>query len=158
VIPSGVHVTARRAAEDRLLEADRRKDGFISPRSRTSSALRRRRAAPLLLVALTGWGQDVDRQRARDAGFDHHLTKPVDPAVLVRLLGAPPWACPQRECGAFPLAPARERSILRAVCVSAAARRFANASADPMRGARTIDEDHTDLPPPTRRVARSRHP
>jgi signal transduction histidine kinase/CheY-like chemotaxis protein len=39
-----------------------------------------------VLVALTGWGQEADRQRARDAGFDHHLVKPVDPAVLTRLL------------------------------------------------------------------------
>src|SRR5262249_33231832 len=44
-----------------------------------------------LLVAVTGWGQDEDRRRAREAGFDHHLTKPVDPAELQRLLtaGAP---------------------------------------------------------------------
>src|SRR5262249_29523005 len=44
-----------------------------------------------VLVAITGWGQDEDRQRAREAGFDHHLTKPVDPAELQRLLtaGAP---------------------------------------------------------------------
>jgi CheY-like chemotaxis protein len=42
------------------------------------------------LVALTGWGQDADKQAARAAGFDDHLTKPVDPddveAVLSRLL------------------------------------------------------------------------
>jgi signal transduction histidine kinase/CheY-like chemotaxis protein len=30
------------------------------------------------LVAITGWGQDTDRERSRDAGFDLHLTKPVD--------------------------------------------------------------------------------
>jgi CheY-like chemotaxis protein len=30
------------------------------------------------LIALTGWGQDEHKQRAREAGFDHHLTKPVD--------------------------------------------------------------------------------
>jgi CheY-like chemotaxis protein len=40
----------------------------------------------LRLIALTGWGQDEHRQRALDAGFDHHLTKPVDPAQLGRLL------------------------------------------------------------------------
>ena len=40
------------------------------------------------LVALTGWGQDDDRQRARDAGFDHHLVKPVDLDVLQDLLRA----------------------------------------------------------------------
>lgn len=38
------------------------------------------------LIALTGWGQDEHRQRALEAGFDHHLTKPVDPEQLGRLL------------------------------------------------------------------------
>jgi signal transduction histidine kinase/ActR/RegA family two-component response regulator len=40
----------------------------------------------LLLIAATGWGQDADRQLAEDAGFDHHLTKPVDFASLQTLL------------------------------------------------------------------------
>jgi signal transduction histidine kinase len=39
-----------------------------------------------VLVALTGWGQDVDRKRSRDAGFDMHLVKPVDPATLCDML------------------------------------------------------------------------
>jgi len=38
------------------------------------------------LVALTGWGQDEDRRRIREAGFDHHLVKPVDLASLQALL------------------------------------------------------------------------
>jgi PAS domain S-box-containing protein len=38
------------------------------------------------LVALTGWGQEEDRQRSREAGFDEHLVKPVDLAALERLL------------------------------------------------------------------------
>jgi PAS domain S-box-containing protein len=38
------------------------------------------------LLALTGWGQDHDKQAARASGFDHHLTKPVDPVELERLL------------------------------------------------------------------------
>ena len=38
------------------------------------------------LVALTGWGQDEDRRRVREAGFDHHLVKPVDLASLQALL------------------------------------------------------------------------
>ena len=38
------------------------------------------------LVALTGWGQDEDKRRAREAGFDHHLTKPVKGAALEKLL------------------------------------------------------------------------
>jgi len=40
------------------------------------------------LVALTGYGQAEDRQRARAAGFDDHLVKPVDPVALHRVLGA----------------------------------------------------------------------
>jgi CheY-like chemotaxis protein len=39
------------------------------------------------LVALTGWGQERDRRRAWAAGFDHHLTKPVDPVQIEALLG-----------------------------------------------------------------------
>jgi PAS domain S-box-containing protein len=42
----------------------------------------------LTLIAVTGWGQDDDKQRAMDAGFDHHLTKPVDPSVLQPVLEA----------------------------------------------------------------------
>jgi CheY-like chemotaxis protein len=41
-----------------------------------------------MLVALTGWGQEEDQQRARAAGFDHHLTKPADPDVVERLIAA----------------------------------------------------------------------
>jgi PAS domain S-box-containing protein len=40
----------------------------------------------LLLVALTGWGQAEDKERAISAGFDEHLTKPVDPAELDKVL------------------------------------------------------------------------
>jgi len=40
----------------------------------------------LRLIALTGWGQEEDKQRALAAGFDHHLTKPVDLAELERLI------------------------------------------------------------------------
>ena len=39
-----------------------------------------------LLIAATGWGQDEDRQKAQDAGFDLHLTKPFDPVQIVRLI------------------------------------------------------------------------
>lgn len=39
-----------------------------------------------LLVALTGFGQESDRQLAREAGFDHHLVKPIDVEKLRELL------------------------------------------------------------------------
>jgi len=39
-----------------------------------------------VLVALTGWGQEIDRRRSREAGFDMHLVKPVDPATLCDML------------------------------------------------------------------------
>ncbi len=39
-----------------------------------------------VLIALTGWGQDEDRQKSKDAGFDAHLVKPVDHAALQELL------------------------------------------------------------------------
>ena len=41
-----------------------------------------------VIIAVTGWGQDIDRQRSKRAGFDHHLVKPVDPDVLTRLLAS----------------------------------------------------------------------
>jgi len=40
----------------------------------------------VLLIAVTGWGQDEDRRRTAEAGFDHHLTKPVELDELTRLL------------------------------------------------------------------------
>ncbi len=40
----------------------------------------------MVLVALTGWGQNEDRRRSKDAGFNHHLVKPADPAVVEKLL------------------------------------------------------------------------
>ena len=45
--------------------------------------------ASIALIALTGWGQEDDRKRAIDAGFDRHLTKPVDPDALVSLIASP---------------------------------------------------------------------
>jgi CheY-like chemotaxis protein len=38
------------------------------------------------LIAITGYGQEQDRQKALLAGFDHHLVKPVDTATLARVL------------------------------------------------------------------------
>jgi CheY-like chemotaxis protein len=49
-------------------------------------AARRMREQPwgrdMILVALTGWGQEEDRRRAQEAGFDHHLVKPVNAKTL----------------------------------------------------------------------------
>lgn len=42
--------------------------------------------AQVLLIAVTGWGQEKDRRQSAEAGFDHHLTKPVEPDFLIRLL------------------------------------------------------------------------
>jgi CheY-like chemotaxis protein len=53
-------------------------------------ACRRIREQPwgraMVLIAVTGWGQEEDRQRSHEAGFDHHLVKPVDPHALMKLL------------------------------------------------------------------------
>ena len=38
------------------------------------------------IVAATGWGQEEDRRRSKEAGFDHHLVKPVDAADIMGLL------------------------------------------------------------------------
>lgn len=40
----------------------------------------------IVLVALTGWGQEADKRRALDCGFDHHITKPLDPKALQQYL------------------------------------------------------------------------
>ncbi|NHZ81295.1 response regulator [Massilia sp. CCM 8695] len=42
-----------------------------------------------LFIALTGYGQPQDRERAREAGFDHHLAKPADPQHVLELLSRP---------------------------------------------------------------------
>jgi signal transduction histidine kinase len=51
---------------------------------------RRTRAMPgggaVTLIAVTGWGQEADRLRTREAGFDHHLVKPADPTEVSDLL------------------------------------------------------------------------
>jgi len=48
--------------------------------------IRAQRGDEVVLVALTGWGQQEDRQRAKDAGFDHHVTKPIEFEALKTLL------------------------------------------------------------------------
>ena len=58
-------------------------DGYAVAR-----ALRSDSDQSAVLIALSGYGQDDDRRQSRQAGFDRHLTKPVDPAVLKQLLDA----------------------------------------------------------------------
>ncbi len=49
--------------------------------------IRQKAARNVILVAVTGWGQEADKARAAASGFDHHFTKPVEPAVLSALVG-----------------------------------------------------------------------
>jgi CheY-like chemotaxis protein len=57
-------------------------DGFEAARQ----IRRRPGGADTLLVAMTGWGQDADRRRTAEVGFDAHLVKPVDPLTLRALV------------------------------------------------------------------------
>ena len=54
----------------------------------------------MYLIAVTGWGQDDDRQDAIDAGFDVHVTKPADADELIQLLTA--RFCPKPDSGNTP--------------------------------------------------------
>jgi signal transduction histidine kinase len=60
------------------------------PKLNGYEAARRIREQPggreVTLIAVTGWGQDEDKRRSREAGFDLHVTKPLDPAILRTLL------------------------------------------------------------------------
>jgi signal transduction histidine kinase/ActR/RegA family two-component response regulator len=58
-----------------------RLDGYEAARR-----IRARLGSRVLLVALTGWGQDEEKRRSHEAGFDHHLTKPPEPEILDRLI------------------------------------------------------------------------
>ena len=55
----------------------------------TCRRIRRALGRGIKLIAMTGWGQERDKQEAKRAGFDAHLTKPVDPAMLKGLLAEP---------------------------------------------------------------------
>jgi CheY-like chemotaxis protein len=64
------------------------------PRMDGFEVARRLRQMPnlggMLLVAMTGYGNDADRHRSAQAGFDHHLVKPVEPAFIEELLAFVP--------------------------------------------------------------------
>jgi PAS domain S-box-containing protein len=68
------------------------------PKLNGYDAARKIRSQPwgkqMLLVALTGWGQQQDRQRTREAGFDAHLTKPVNYSAIMDLLAKLPTLVP----------------------------------------------------------------
>ncbi len=63
------------------------------PKANGYEVARQIRAAPegagVLLIAITGWAQDSDKAESRAAGFDHHLTKPIEPETLMELLDQP---------------------------------------------------------------------
>jgi CheY-like chemotaxis protein len=62
------------------------------PKLNGYDACRRIRSQPdnkhVVIAALTGWGQDKDKSSSEQAGFNHHLVKPVDPIALQKLLSA----------------------------------------------------------------------
>jgi CheY-like chemotaxis protein len=62
------------------------------PRTNGYEVARHIRSQPwgkdLVLLAVTGWGQAEVRQKTREAGFDDHLVKPVDPFVLAERLAS----------------------------------------------------------------------
>ena len=45
------------------------------------------RGQNVVMIAATGWGQEEDRRRSVESGFDAHLVKPVDPPTLLRVIG-----------------------------------------------------------------------
>jgi len=69
-------------------------DGYETCRRLRAEA----RERELLIIALTGWGQEQDKLRATRAGFDAHLTKPADPAALRQWLSEPPPDRRQGSC------------------------------------------------------------
>ncbi len=83
--PRGVEVALAGRPEVALIDIGLPKlDGY-----EVASRVRAGLGGGVLLVALTGYGQPEDRERAADAGFDDHLTKPVELEELQRLLARP---------------------------------------------------------------------
>jgi CheY-like chemotaxis protein len=60
------------------------------PKLNGYEACRRLRELPggerTVIIAQTGWGQDEDKRRSKEAGLNFHLVKPIDPAALEKLL------------------------------------------------------------------------
>lgn len=88
--------TASNGEEAIAIAADFRPNAILMdigmPRMDGHEAARAIRSQPwgqdILLVALTGWGQDEDKRRTQEAGFNHHLVKPADPSQIAKLLGS----------------------------------------------------------------------
>jgi PAS domain S-box-containing protein len=81
--PSAIAATAEFQPNVVLLDIGLPKmNGYEVAAQLRKSASRR----PLILVAFTGYGQDEDRRRVREAGFDYHLVKPLEPAELQKIL------------------------------------------------------------------------
>ena len=92
---SGHSVATAADGDEALVIADRlRPDAVLLdiglPRLNGYEVCRRLRAQPwgsrLLIIAQTGWGQEQDLRKSEEAGFDAHLTKPVDDDALLKLL------------------------------------------------------------------------
>jgi CheY-like chemotaxis protein len=79
----GVHVAGEFRPDVVLLDID-------LPKLNGYEACRRIREQPwgnrAFLIAVTGWGQQEDRRRSSEAGFDLHMVKPVDPQKLMKML------------------------------------------------------------------------
>ena len=98
VAPACSSLRARTPSERRILVADDnvdaaeslavllRLEGHVVEVVHDGEAALSAARGPLALIAVTGWGQSEDRHQARLAGFDHHLTKPVDFERLLALV------------------------------------------------------------------------
>jgi CheY-like chemotaxis protein len=93
----GYDVSVAHSGPDALATAARNKPEIVildigMPGMSGYEVAQRIRAEPwgkrTLLIALTGWGQEEDKRKAFDAGFDHHLIKPIDPDALEALMGS----------------------------------------------------------------------
>ena len=92
---SGCDVVIANDGEQGLKDAETLRPDFIMldiglPGMNGFEVCRQIRSKPwgrgILIVALTGWGQDEDRRKSREAGFDYHLVKPLDFDVLLTML------------------------------------------------------------------------
>lgn len=68
----------------------RRKMVELVRAGRTPGELSKQFEASAQTIALTGWGQEEDKRKAKESGFDEHFTKPLNGAVLERLLAKLP--------------------------------------------------------------------